>query len=597
VDHLKRTGQLIVLNEPLDPFLEIPEIQRQVAQAEGPALFFSRAKGCSFPLVSNLYGTLERTRWIFRDSLNALETIFRARTAPGELFKKPKKLFSLFPHIFHVFPKTVSQGAIFENQISKNKLPKIFSWPDDGGAYITLPIVYTEHAFKAGLRHSNLGMYRVQIDGGNYNDNEMGLHYQIHRGIGAHHALALEKGVELPVRIIVGGPPALTLAAIMPLPEDLPEYYLAGILGGQRIPVVKDSENLCIPSEADFVISGSIGKNLKPEGPFGDHLGYYSLKHHFPVLKIKTIHHRKNAIWPFTVVGRPPQEDSIFGKFIHELTGPVIPSLIPGLHDIHAVDAAGVHPLLLAIGSERYTPFEERKYPMECLTQAQALLGLGQISLSKYLFIIAHEDAPQLKASEIRDYFYHFLERVDWSRDLHFTTKTTIDTLDYSSRKINEGSKLILAAVGKKKRELPVKLTQEALLPEGFSKPRALLPGILAIQASANLEKHRLKDFCAFFDLSHPFTSWPLWILVNDSDFVSQSLNNFLWVCFTRSNPADDIDGILSFTENKHWDFRCTLVIDARTKKHHAPEVKSSPEILEKVKKLAQRGGPLHGIL
>ena len=220
---------------------------------------------------------------------------------------------------------------------------------------MTLPLVYTEDPNRPGPAKSNLGMYRVQLAGNEYVPNrEAGLHYQIHRGIGVHHAAAIARGEALRVNVAVGGPPALSVAAVMPLPEGLPELAFAGALGGRRIALVAPDGGLPMPAEADFVIQGTIDPHVrKPEGPFGDHLGYYSLKHDFPVLSVSRVYHREGAIWPFTSVGRPPQEDTSFGAFIHELTGPVIPSVVAGVDSVHAVDAAGVHPLLLAIAHER----------------------------------------------------------------------------------------------------------------------------------------------------------------------------------------------------------------------------------------------------
>jgi 4-hydroxy-3-polyprenylbenzoate decarboxylase len=317
------------------------------------------------------------------------------------------------------------------------------SWPDDGGAFITLPQVYTEDVGRPGLMSSNLGMYRVQLSGKEYQTNQqIGLHYQIHRSIGVHHAKAIAQGEPFRVNIFVGGSPAMTLAAVMPLPEGMSELTFAGALQNRRVKMVRQSGRPSIYAEADFCISGTVDpEKLLPEGPFGDHLGYYSLAHDFPVLNVEKVYHRRDAIWPFTVVGRPPQEDTGFGEIIHEITGPIIPTVLPGVKAIHAVDAAGVHPLLLAIGSERYTPYEAERRPQEILTQANAILGQGQLSLAKYLLIVAHEDQPNLDIENIESFFRHLLERVDWQRDLHFQTRTTMDTLDYSGTGVNQGNR------------------------------------------------------------------------------------------------------------------------------------------------------------
>jgi 4-hydroxy-3-polyprenylbenzoate decarboxylase len=464
--------------------------------------------------------------------------------------------------------------------------------------------VYSESPLKPGFRQSNLGMYRVQISGGSYHpEEEAGLHYQIHRGLGVHHAQALEQGLPLKVNIFVGGPPCLTVAAVMPLPEGLPELSFAGLLGGRRIAMVCPPGQLPMPAEADFCLAGTlIPDKLLPEGPFGDHLGYYSLAHDFPVLRVERVYHRPDAVWPFTTVGRPPQEDTTFGALIHEMTGSLIPSVLPGVQAVHAVDAAGVHPLLLAVGSERYVPYAPERRPQELLTQANALLGQGQLSLAKYLLIVAREDAPELKVDDLPAYLRHLLERIDWRRDLHFQTQTTIDTLDYSGSGFNEGSKVVVAAAGPKRRELPREVPGSLRLPPGFSAPKVVLPGILAVQGppctrAGGESDPGMEAFCDFFRENDPINGFPLVVVVDDSDFTARTLNNFLWVTFTRSDPAGDLYGIGAATLRKHWGCSGALVVDARRKPHHAPPLEDDPEVEKRVDALGAPGGPLHGII
>ncbi|MCM2266116.1 MAG: UbiD family decarboxylase, partial [Desulfuromonadales bacterium] len=442
---LERTGRLKRIDVELDPQLEVGAVQRRVYRNGGPALLFTRVKGTSFPLLGNLFGTLDRARYLFRDTLDTIQMLAVAKGDPSALLRRPGKALGLLPHLNHLRPQQVSDGPLLKHATTVDALPQLVSWPQDGGPFITLPQVYSEPPNRAGWRHSNLGMYRVQLGGNRYAPGrEVGLHYQIHRGIGVHHAAAVEAGKPLPVNIFVGGPPSLTLAAVMPLPEGLPELAFAGLLGGHRLPMVATVNGLLAPAEADFCLVGHIDpQRTLPEGPFGDHLGYYSLAHDFPVMTVERVHHRPGAIWPFTTVGRPPQEDTTFGALIHEMTGALIPELIPGVRAIHAVDAAGVHPLLLAIGSERYLPYANEREPRELLTQANALLGQGQLSLAKYLLIADGCGAPQLDLHDIAAFLRHLLERVDWRRDLHFQTHTTIDTLDYSGHGFNQGSKVV----------------------------------------------------------------------------------------------------------------------------------------------------------
>jgi 4-hydroxy-3-polyprenylbenzoate decarboxylase len=601
VHDLERTKQLVVIDLEVDPYLEVAAIQRRVYRAGGPALLFRRAKGTPFPLLGNLFGTLERAKYLFRDALDPVRRLVELKVDPGAVGKNPWRFRGVPLTLWRLLPRQVRTGPILAHQINTAKLPQIQCWPMDGGPFITLPQVYTEDPDRPGLARSNVGMYRVQLAGNEYESNrEVGLHYQIHRGIGVHHAAAIRRGEPLRVNVFVGGPPALTVAAVMPLPEGLPELAFAGALGGRRIRMVAPGGGLPMPAEADFVIRGVINPNeRKPEGPFGDHLGYYSLMHDFPVLQVESVYHRDGAIWPFTSVGRPPQEDTTFGDLIHELTGPIIPSVLPGVHAVHAVDAAGVHPLLLAIASERYVPDARVRRPQEILTIANALLGQGQLSLAKYLLIVAREDDPALDIHDIPAFFRHLLERVDWTTDLHFQTRTTIDTLDYSGHGLNQGSKVVIAAAGPVRRQLPTDLPAELRLPEGFTNPRVVLPGILAIQAPP----HRLEPgpndifvFLRFFSGDHPIHAFPLIVIVDDSEFTAKSERNFLWVTFTRSDPAADIEGIGAFIDKKHWGSTGSLVVDARIKPHHAPPLIDDPTIERRVDELAAPGGPLHGV-
>jgi 4-hydroxy-3-polyprenylbenzoate decarboxylase len=606
---LERSGQLLRIDDEIDPHLEAAEIQRRVYQAQGPALLFTRVKGCRFPMVSNLFGTLERTRFLFRDMLDAVRHLVELKIDPAAFWKNPWRYRDVPRTLWFLRPKFVRSGPILEATTTISELPRQVSWPRDGGPFITLPQVYTEDADRPGWRHSNLGMYRVQLAGNQYEaDRQVGLHYQIHRGIGVHHSAALRKGAPFRVSIFVGGPPAITLSAVMPLPEGMPELTFAGALGGRRVRLIQQpggrGEYWTLAADADFCITGTADPELQlPEGPFGDHLGYYSLAHPFPVLNVERVYHRKDAIWPFTVVGRPPQEDTSFGAIIHEITGPIIPTVVHGIHAVHAVDAAGVHPLLLAIGSERYVPYAPRRKPQELLTSANALLGQGQLSLAKYLLIVAREDAPELDIHDIAAFFKHLLERIDWASDVHFQTATTIDTLDYSGSGFNEGSKVVLAAVGPARRELPTQASSDLRLPAGFVDARVCLPGVLAVQGPPYGHRHGVEmeaGLAQFIDAYQPndaINTFPLIVLVDDAEFTSRTLNNFLWVTFTRSNPAADVAGIGAFTWQKHWGCRGALVIDARIKPHHAPPLIEDPEVSKRVDALAAPGRVLHGII
>ena len=607
VRDLESQKELVRIDEPIDPCLEMAEIQRRVFRAGGPAILFTCPKDCRFPMLGNLFGTKKRMRYIFRDTLDSVARLMRLKVDPAEMLRRPMSYLTTPLTAWNALPRRVRTGPVLACTTTLDQLPQLKSWPNDGGAYVTLPQVYTEDPRHPGvIMRSNLGMYRIQLSGNRYIPNrEAGMHYQIHRGIGVHHAAALELKQPLRVNVFIGGPPAMAVAAVMPLPEGMSEIAFAGILGGRRIAMAGAKGQLPVHADADFCISGYVDPARQlPEGPFGDHLGYYSLAHDFPVLVVEKVYHRKDAIWPFTVVGRPPQEDSMFGVLIHELVEPVLPATVPGVKAVHAVEATGVHPLLLVIGSERYVPYQGRQRPRELLTQSNAVLGQGQLSLAKYLLITAVEDEPALDVRNVPDFFHHVLERADWRRDLHFQTCTTIDTLDYSGDALNQGSKVVIAAAGPPLRNLPVAIDSRLALPEemGYSRPMVVLPGILVVQGPAwrgegDGSDRAVERFCASFHRGDAINNFPLVVVVDQADFAARTLDNFLWVTFTRSNPAVDIYGIEAFVRDKHWGCSGSLVIDARQKPHHAPPLVEDPEVSKRVDALAARGGPLHGII
>jgi 4-hydroxy-3-polyprenylbenzoate decarboxylase len=595
VRDLEKHGMLLRIKEEVDPHLEMAAIHRRVFDQQGPAILFERVKGSPFQAVSNIYGTFERTAFLFRHTLSAVQKVIELKKDPAALLRSPLRYLGVPLTALQALPMRSRFGTpVAWGQTSIDKLPLIKSWPMDGGAFVTMPQVYTEDPDRPGPMSANLGMYRIQLSGNDYRLNEeVGMHYQLHRGIGVHHTRYNQVDKPFLCSIFVGGPPSHAFSAIMPLPEGLSELTFAGMLAGRRFRYAY-REGHFLSSDADFVITGEILKNVKkPEGPFGDHLGYYSLEHDFPVMRVHKVWHRKDPLWHFSVVGRPPMEDSSFGWLIHELVAPLAAQEFPGLKELHAVDAAGVHPLLLAIGHERYMPFRER-VPEEILTIANRIIGSGQTSLAKFLFIAASDDDPRLDTHDLPRFFQHFLERVDFSRDLHFHTKTTIDTLDYSGSGWNAGSKLVLACRGERRRVLQTELPEHFSLPDGFGEARFCLPGVLAVDAPPFLEQTegqcRAEVLCRHlerFDMS----GIPLVLMADDSRFVSANVNNFVWAAFTRANPSHDVYGVYPFVEHKHWGCNGPLVMDIRKKPHHAPELVPDPIAEAKARKLLERYG------
>ncbi len=592
---LEKNKQLIRIQEEIDPDLEMSVVHLIIFKQNGPAIFYENVKYTKFPAVSNLFGTYERSLFIFRDTFNKVKKLIELRANIENLKKKPFQYLDSLLIAWKALPKKENFFKKYKKEIQISDLPLIKNWKKDGGPFITLPIVLSYDVENPDILKTNLGMYRIQLSGNDYKLNqEIGLHYQIHRGIGVHHTKAIQHQKPMKVSIFVGGPPAHILAAIMPLPEGLPEVAFAGVLSNKRFSY-DFREGYFFSNDADFCIIGDIQNYLLPEGPFGDHLGYYSLRHLFPVLKVNKVYARKDAIWPFTVVGRPPQEDTIFGKLIHELTETMIPVTLPGVLKVHAVDEAGVHPLLLAIGTERYVPYlpESQQQPMEILTQANAILGFNQLSLAKYIMIVANEPGiPSIY--DVKSFFLFLLERIDFERDLHFITNTTIDTLDYSGTKLNIGSKVIFAATYPKKRELSdtLKINFSRI---GIKNYHFVAKGILSIEAPKYKKNDPfLSTIIQFIEENYKFfKNIGLIVLCDNSYFCSKTFSNFLWVTFTRSNPATDMYGPFSKIQDKHWGCKNPIIIDARIKPHHAPPLEIDKKTLLKVERFFRKGNSL----
>ena len=590
---LEKAGILKRIHNEVDPDLEMAEMARIAFEKGGPALLFEKVKGSRFPAAANIFGTRERMDFLFRDTLESTQTAVLFKSNPVSFFKHPHLGILVQAAKAGLRSLPVQSGSIADFQeCTLQDLPQVKCAPDDGGAFLTLPQVASRPGKSSGIMTTNLGMYRIQISGNEYGPDECGLHYQIKRDIARHHQKAIEEGRPLKVSIFLGGPPAHTLAAIMPMPENLSELLFAGMLGGRRFRYFIHDGYL-VSSDADFCILGEVAPDLKPEGPFADHVGYYSGKHPFPYLKVKKVLCKKNAIYPFTVVGRPPQEDTLFGEFIHKMTRPMVPASLPGVHAVHAVDEAGVHPLCLALGSESFRPYvrPEEREPMELLKTANALLGFNQVSLTKYLMVAAKEDNPELNVNKVPEFFTHVLTRVHLDRDLHFQTSTTTDTLDYTGGSLNHGSKLVIATAGPKVRDLRNDSAdlQSLRLPAAFADVKIVMPGVLALKwngggASFEAELASLKESLTDWNFRENYP----WISVVDdtstlgTECPQTNLRDFLWLTFTRSDPAHDLYGLNERVEQKHWAADAPLIVDARIKPHHQKAITIDKAVRER---------------
>lgn len=560
LDLLRRERELVEIDAPVDPHLEIAEIHRRVIAAGGPALLFHRVKGSPFPVTTNLFGTARRIELAF--GRRPLEFVKQAVRAAHELLPPtPSKIWSFRGFAaegLRVGMARKRSGPVLEvtdRPAGLQRLPAITSWPEDGGPFITLPLVYTEHPHDGS---HNLGMYRMHV----YDGSSTGMHWQIQKGGGFHYAVAEREGRPLPVTVHLGGPPALILAAIAPLPENLPELLLASLLMGGRLPRVQDpSGPHQIIAEAEFALVGQVRPSeRRSEGPFGDHYGYYSLAHDFPVFHVDRLYHRQDAIYPATVVGKPRQEDFFIGDYLQELLSPLFPMVMPSVRDIWSYGETGFHSLAAAVVHERYA--------REALVSAFRILGEGQLSLTKFLLIT---DTPR----DLRDFrgtLEHILARADFASDLFIFDRTAMDTLDYTGTALNRGSKGVLMGLGAPRRELPQVFALEPgeSLPTGVSAARPFCKGCLVVQGSPYEEEPDQAGRIA----SHPsLAPWPLVVLADDVD-VAGSSEQFLWATFTRFEPGGDVYASGSRVVRHHMVYEVPVVIDARMKPNYPRDVR-----------------------
>lgn len=566
---LKRDNDLAVIEAPVDPYLELAEIHRRVIEQEGPALLFSNVKGSPFPVVTNLFGTDRRVDTAFGPRPEAImKQIVGAvdRIMPPT----PKAIWGergLIMDMMKVGMKEVPKGSApilgaLKRERPLAGLPAITSWQEDGGPFVTLPLVYTE-SMKSRKQH-NLGMYRMQI----FDDSTTGMHWQIHKGGGFHYYEAEQRGEALPVSVFLGGPPALIASAIAPLPEHLPELLMASLILGGKLPVVSDPQGgHRMPAEAEFVISGKVPPHIRrPEGPFGDHFGYYSLVHDFPVFNVDHMWHRKDAIYPATIVGKPKQEDYYLGEFLQRLLAPAFPMVMPGVRELWAYAEAGVHALAAAIVRESYS--------REALSTAFSILGQGQLTLTKFLMLTDQS----IELSKFDQLLETVLERFKPETDLFVFDETSHDTLDYTSGKLNHGSKAVMLGVGAPIRELPAAYDEGVI--EEISNLQVYCKGCLVVSGASYEDEPQLAERL-LERLAERGTKWPLVILADDAG-IAAGQTSFLWTVFTRFNPADDIYA-RSEVRRHHFGYKLPIVIDARMKPGYPDELFPREDIVKLV--------------
>lgn len=563
---LARERLLVQIDAPVDARLEIPEIHRRVIAAGGPALLFTHVTGSAFPVVTNLFGTARRISLAFgsrperfvKDAVHAAETLF-----PPTL-GKVWNLRHLAWQGLNIGLSRRSDGPILQNRHAPaglDRLPMLTTWPEDGGPFVTLPLVYTQHPDSG---KPNLGMYRMQ----RHDPDSTGMHWQIGKGGGFHHHAAESTGRDLPVTVFLGGPPALILSAIAPLPEDVPELVLASMVMGSRLPLVRNPAGPHpLVATSEFALVGHVPAGVrKPEGPFGDHYGYYSLCHDYPVFKCSTLFHRDDAIWPATVVGKPRQEDFFLGDYLQDLLSPLFPLVMPGVRSLWSYGETGYHSLAAAVVKQRY--------PREAMAHGFRILGEGQLSLTKFLLLLDR----QVDLKDFRAVLEHVLARTQPERDLFVFDRLSMDTLDYSGPEVNKGSKGVLAGLGDAIRELPRAFSGE--LPPGLSNPAVFCGGCLVVEGARHVDDPDLARRIAGHET---LARWPLVVLTDHGARAASSVTRFLWTTFTRFEPAGDLHGARTTVRRHHVEHGLPLVVDARLKPWFPRELFCDPDTATQV--------------
>jgi UbiD family decarboxylase len=563
LDLLRRENELCEINVPVDPYLEAAEIHRRVIAEGGPALLFKNIIGSPYPLATNLFGTVKRVNLAFgprpgqfiREAAKLPETMLPPTIA--KLWGKRKLLFDLTR--VGTATKQFKRGDFISEDPKLMSLPLLTTWQEDGGPFVTLPLVYTEHP---ETHIPNLGMYRLQ----RFDDQTTGFHAQIGKGGGFHLQAARDRGESLPVNVFIGGPPALILSAIAPLPENVSELLFASLVLGRKLPLMKNPYGeLPLAGTAEFALIGEVLPNeLRPEGPFGDHYGYYSLQHDYPVFRCKKVIRKKNPICTATVVGKPRQEDFYLGDYLQSVLSPLFPLVMPAVNDLWSYGETGYHSLAAAVVKQRYK--------REAMVSAFRILGEGQLSLTKFLLVL--DKACDLK--NFKAVLEHVLERADFRTDLYIFSNLAMDTLDYTGPKVNEGSKGVLLGIGEPFRSLPRAFAGE--VPRGAKNVAVFCPGCLVIDGPAYSSDNTFPEQIA---ASNTFADWPLVILVDDAKAAASSTQSFLWTTFTRFEPGADITAKDKSIIRNHVSYTPPIVIDAR-KKPNLPEELECDEATKK---------------
>ena len=565
VTYLERTGRLKRVTVPVDPVLEISEILQRVVREQGPALLFERPKGSDIPLVTNLFGTMDRMELalghhpqaIGSELVDALQRL--NPPSLGALWGARK----LLARARHMVPRPTRRAPVQEIVEPPRllALPHLQCWPRDGGRFVTFGPTLTEDPV---THRRNFGLYRLHV----YDDATTGMHWQSLKGGRGHHWEAERRHEGLPAAVVLGGDPITMLAAVLPLPEDVDELAFAGFLRGAATRLVRGrSIPLAVPANADIILEGVVApEERRLEGPFGDHFGHYSEASDFPVFRVKTVTRRRDALYPATVVGKPPQEDKVIGVAAGEMIGPLVRMINPNVVDLYAFENASFHNLVGVAVKERH--------PKEVLKTAFNLLGTGQLALTKVMVMVGEHVSPRRFDALLRELWHRF----EPEERMLLLPIAPLDTLDYTSYRMHVGSKLVLDAAGEPVTTAPPPSVLPAL--EGFDQRigRArLVEGLLVVEARS--DARALLERLVRWDGLGPIKL----VVVVSGDVALDQEASLLWGIFTRFDPARDLVAQSQEFVGARPVYRGRLGIDATWKAGYPAPLEMAPEIVRLV--------------
>jgi UbiD family decarboxylase len=573
--HLEKAGDLARIRGPVNPNQEMTIIQHRIMAAGGPALLFENVVGSPYRVVTNLFGTRQRTRQAFGgDPASLGQRVLRlSRTLMPPSIKGMVRARRDLLALSTARMRKVGSGPVLDavcDPPDLNQLPVLTCWPDDGGPFFTLPLVHTTDPDNGT---GNLGIYRLQ----RFDGCSTGMHWQIEKGGGFHFHRATAMKRSLPVSVILGGPPSLIAAAVTALPEGIDERLLAAYMMNRPLDVIhRSTTGHRVPARAEFVLEGTVTPgDMQWEGPFGDHFGHYSHAADYPVFRVQRILARKDAIYPATVVGKPIQEDFFMGEAIQEMTLPLLKIIRPAVVDLWAYPETGFHALAVMSVNERY--------PKEALKHTLGMLGEGQVSLTKVMITVDHQVNVRDMGAVSRALWRH----LDAHTGIHLLAPTAQDTLDFTGPAMNTGSRLILMATGGGGHSIrgapPRHVPEPNDLHPDVRDTAALGPAFLMVQVKAtcrDIEPVRQAL------IRHTAARDYLFHIIVSEDIPLDDRTRLLWGWFTRFDPLADLYPAGRTVAGNRLVFDFPIAIDARWKTGYPKPVEFDTDVEKRVDRI-----------